>query len=61
MAKQQVPIKENNINEEKKTIEKPIKKEEPKEEEFDDYGLSDTINFINEYKRGLKRYNEQDK
>ena len=60
MAKQQVPIKENNINEEKKTIEKPIKKEEPKEE-FDDYGLSDTINFINEYKRGLKRYNEQDK
>ena len=61
LAKQQVPIKENNINEEKKTIEKPIKKEEPKEEEFDDYGLSDTINFINEYKRGLKRYNEQDK
>lgn len=60
LAKQQVPIKENNINEEKKTIEKPIKKEEPKEE-FDDYGLSDTINFINEYKRGLKRYNEQDK
>ena len=61
LAKQQVPIKENNINEEKKIIDKPIKKEEPKEEEFDDYGLSDTINFINEYKRGLKRYNEQDK
>ena len=61
LAKQQVPIKENNINEDKKTIDKPIKKEEPKEEEFDDYGLSDTINFINEYKRGLKRYNEQDK
>ena len=60
LAKQQVPIKENNINEDKKTIDKPIKKEEPKEE-FDDYGLSDTINFINEYKRGLKRYNEQDK
>ena len=61
LAKQQVPVKENNINEDKKTIDKPIKKEEPKEEEFDDYGLSDTINFINEYKRGLKRYNEQDK
>lgn len=61
LAKQQVPIKESNINEEKKIIDKPIKKEEPKEEEFDDYGLSDTINFINEYKRGLKRYNEQDK
>ena len=61
LAKQQVPIKENNINEDKKAIDKPIKKEEPKEEEFDDYGLSDTINFINEYKRGLKRYNEQDK
>ena len=61
LAKQQVPVKENNINEDKKIIDKPIKKEEPKEEEFDDYGLSDTINFINEYKRGLKRYNEQDK
>ena len=59
LAKQQVPVKENNINEDKKIIDKPIKKEEPKEEEFDDYGLSDTINFINEYKRGLKRYNEQ--
>lgn len=61
LAKQQVPVKENNINEDKKIIDKPIRKEEPKEEEFDDYGLSDTINFINEYKRGLKRYNEQDK
>ena len=59
LAKQQVPVKENNINEDKKIIDKPIKKEEPKEEEFDDYGLSDTINFINEYKKGLKRYNEQ--
>ena len=59
LAKQQVPIKEDDIKEKKKTTEIPSKKEETKEEEFDDYGLSDTINFINEYKKGLKRYNEQ--
>ena len=32
-------------------------KEDTKEEAIDDYGLNDTINFINEYKRGLKKYN----
>ena len=38
--------------------EEVIQKEEtPKKQEFDDYGLNDTINFINEYKRGLKKYN----
>ena len=29
----------------------------PQKKEMDDYGLNDTINFINEYKRGLKKYN----
>lgn len=36
----------------KEEIPKPVKKQEQ-----DDYGLNDTINFINEYKRGLKKYN----
>lgn len=34
------------------------KEEVKKEKQLDDYGLNDTINFINEYKRGLKKYNK---
>lgn len=59
LAKQQAPIKENKIPREEKATEKIAPK--TSDDDFDDYGLSDTINFINEYKRGLKRYNEQDK
>ena len=59
LAKQQKPIKENNIQHEKPIRDKKVDEEET--DSFEDYGLSDTINFINEYKRGLKRYNEQDK
>ncbi len=56
LAEAQQLLKNNQMPINKK--EEVIQKEEtPKKQEFDDYGLNDTINFINEYKRGLKKYN----
>lgn len=56
VKKNQMPTKEQS-RDIPRNIPKEIPKEQPKKEEMDDYGLSDTINFINEYKRGLKKYN----
>lgn len=50
LKKNQMPTSE--VKKEQVPRERPIKKDEQ-----DDYGLNDTINFINEYKRGLKKYN----
>ncbi len=59
---QQMFSKKNNLNSDIKLEENKKENEEKKnnEPQFDDYGLNDTINFINEYKKGLSRYRERE-
>lgn len=56
VKKNQMPIKDTPRETSKNVVREEVR-EQPKKQEMDDYGLSDTINFINEYKRGLKKYN----
>ena len=59
---QQMFSKKNNLNSDIKLEESKKENEEKKSNkpQFDDYGLNDTINFINEYKKGLSRYRERE-
>ena len=54
---------ENIMNNPEITTKQNIVSEPPKptatEAKLDDYGLNETINFINEYKRGLKNFNNK--